>query len=326
MNEQISADPYSGILEQFLQLSSEVKRALMRTHEAPSSHDLIFIGTATAPEIAGVARWLSECGTQPQTALLFRWSDPGTFGEGMINPAVLRYSMKLLLSATGRRPWIGATNESLARALTPVVAQRPEITPSLTFFGRPIASRIRAPGQTRLSVLGASRPNKGNGVIPALIQAIRERNMDARLVVHGCAKPIPFLIRRQLSVSDEVRVIPGRVTNDEFDDLIEASDFVILPYSREVYRTMVSGVFTKVVGAGRPAVVPSGTWMADRVLCGDAAGHVYDGDGAGAIFRALEEVAPRREEYRARALARAASWREEYDGRKLVEQLLELMK
>jgi glycosyltransferase involved in cell wall biosynthesis len=103
-------------------------------------------------------------------------------------------------------------------------------------------------------------------------------------------------------------VVHGALARQEYLHLLAESDVLLLPYGRLPYRQRGSGILAEAVAAGIPVVVPDGTWAAEQVEQGKAAGVVYAGDGPEPIAAALGRCAEEIEPLRARARACAAAW------------------
>jgi glycosyltransferase involved in cell wall biosynthesis len=106
-----------------------------------------------------------------------------------------------------------------------------------------------------------------------------------------------------------VTVVRGPLGRRDYLRLLAESDLLLLPYGRLPYRQRGSGTLAEAVGCGMPVVVPDGTWAAEQVEEGKAAGVIYEGDDAEAIAGALGHCAAAIEPLRALACALAPSWR-----------------
>ena len=59
-------------------------------------------------------------------------------------------------------------------------------------------------------------------------------------------------------------LIDGDLSEDEFYRAICDASCLLIPYDRERYQARSSGLLVQSYLCGRPAIVPSGTWMADQ--------------------------------------------------------------
>jgi glycosyltransferase involved in cell wall biosynthesis len=75
----------------------------------------------------------------------------------------------------------------------------------------------------------------------------------------------------------------------EYSALLMRASLVLIPYSTNWYHSQSSGVFAEAIGAGRPVVVPRGTWMAHQL--GDSGAGVLFAPGDRAdLVRAVREA------------------------------------
>ena len=103
-------------------------------------------------------------------------------------------------------------------------------------------------------VLGAAAPEKRIGPVLRAFAATRQWAPDARLIIAGHVAPLLGLddLLDNFGVRSSTHVV-GRVTDEEFDDAVAASDVGInlrWPTAREV-----SGPWLRFIAAGRPTVI-----------------------------------------------------------------------
>lgn len=79
----------------------------------------------------------------------------------------------------------------------------------------------------------------------------------------------------------EVTLLPRALTPAEYDEVLASADLVLLPYWREIYEARTSGVLPEALGAGRPVICTTGSWMADELALHGAGIEVADHDPAG---------------------------------------------
>jgi len=114
-----------------------------------------------------------------------------------------------------------------------------------------------------------------------------------------------------------VEALHGPLGQEEYARALRGSDLLLAPYDRVPYRQRPSGPVSEAILCGLPVVAPRGTWMAEQVEAGRAAGVVYGdaereraGDGeveaaAGAVLEAMAGL----EALAARARRLAPEWR-----------------
>ena len=128
------------------------------------------------------------------------------------------------------------------------------------------------------------------------VAAVRRMSRDFRLVVAGAPHPDFDLLRMsQLSAGDpRIRLIPRRLTDAEFDELVSLSTAVLLPYRK----ITSSGALLFALARGRSVIASDLPYF--REICApepEAATFFAPGDSAGlarAIERHLEIPEPRR--------------------------------
>ena len=123
-------------------------------------------------------------------------------------------------------------------------------------------------------------------------------------------------------------MIERALTTGEYADLVHSADIILLPYQADVYAARSSGILAEALAAGKPVVVPSGTWMSRQVerVAGNAnsnrtpRGMVYSG-GAQAIAGALRELLVRYDACRAQAVTLSGEWGAHHSPDRLVDLL-----
>lgn len=171
-------------------------------------------------------------------------------------------------------------------------------------------------GPLRIAFVGEARDEKGFAWLPDLIE-----DLAADYVSTG---KVRFLIQANLgdprynplsnAALDRLKCLPkqmaelfgldGPLSPAHYYQLISASHIILVPYDRERYRASSSGTLTEAIAGGRPAVVPSGTWMAAQLP--SAAGEAYDDYASfvAAVRRVIDDYPT----YAARAAACRGPW------------------
>jgi glycosyltransferase involved in cell wall biosynthesis len=166
--------------------------------------------------------------------------------------------------------------------------------------------------------VGVPRPDKAALALPAIVRGALDLRPDLRFVIQlNGARVDPLLAA--LREFPQVSLVEGWLDDGAFLALIRAADMLLLPYRRLRYAERTSGPFTLAAAIGRPAVVPSGTWMADRIARKQAAGIAYKRDAA--IFDALAAAVDRLSLLQAQAVKLAPRWRD-WDGEELLRLIL----
>ena len=162
------------------------------------------------------------------------------------------------------------------------------------------------------SALGPPRYEKGSDLILEAVRLVRSRRPDL---------PIQFVLQWTGTVSDpagqrfepsaELRADPAvtfihhDLTTDAYQQRLEASCGLLLPYRRAQYHARLSGVAIEAFQMGVPCVCIADTWIADS-MAAIGAGVVMPEETADCLAAAMIELAERNQEYRARSHERIA--------------------
>lgn len=193
-------------------------------------------------------------------------------------------------------PWGGAPGVFERLAATPALARRMafytdskglarqyhEMAPNLLFRVLPVpypvpaeypVGRSRQAGPLRLTYVGDARVEKGYDLLPQLMSELGETLLDgrtARLVAQSNAAMSledDVIARARDALkrypATQVELLTHVLAVDEFNTLLSDADIVILPYDAQSYRNRSSGILVQAIAAGKPVVVPSGTWLSD---------------------------------------------------------------
>lgn len=302
------------------QLAAQYTEDLSRSGFKPLETDLLWMPTARAREIAGLAAWLKTLRQRPRIALGFhsviRSLDPGSV-SGLLH----RMAGRLLDEAVGQKRVLAyATNRLLALRLTAALGLTVHAAPLPHFYEKlgpdePLPE-LPAGNGALVGCLGMQREDKRFADLPALLARIHALRPDLRFVVQvGSADLEPSFVA--LEEDPRVRLIRGYLDERAFCALIAACDLLLLSYKPERYMARISGPFVFGAVYGTPSVVPANTWMAERIVVGRAAGLTYDGDDD-ALAQAVARGADDHAGLKAQAAALAGPWRS-WDGRALVK-------
>ena len=119
-----------------------------------------------------------------------------------------------------------------------------------------------------------------------------------------------------------VTLIPERLPDEEYAELLRHVDVVVIPYEGKRYREATSGVFAEALAMGKPVVVTSGTWMAHELRRSGGGTEFADGDAADLAAKVVE-VGKGYEGYARRAEDFSPEWRRFHNSHRLAELLLE---
>ena len=194
---------------------------------------------------------------------------------------------------------------------------------------------LAADGFVRIGYLGDDRGSRGFSMLPHLVaRVIEESDIQARFLIQ-CPNSATGHGDRRQSVSFEalsaltsdtatqrVTLIPERLPDEEYAELLRHVDVVVIPYEGRGYREPTAGVFAEALATGKPVVVTSGTWMAHELRRSGGGTEFADGDAADLVAKVVE-VVKGYAGYARRAEAFSAEWRRFHNSHRLAELLLE---
>jgi glycosyltransferase involved in cell wall biosynthesis len=284
----------------------------------PRASDLLWIPTARAREIAGFADWLLKHAVRPRVVLgfhrLMRPMEPGSV-EGLIH----RLAARRLVEAVGRDHILIYTNHyRVARHMAAAMNFAVHLAPMPLFYDPP-ALGAKPPtlpnGKGPLvACVGVPRPDKSGLPLPDIVREALRRRADLRFViqVNGAENNSALMTLERMP---QVQLVKTWLDDGAFVALIQAADMLLMPYRRDRYAERTSGPFSFAAAYGRPAIVPSGTWMAERIARKQAAGIAYKRDAA--VIDALTVAADRLPALQEQAARLAQRWRA-WDGEALL--------
>jgi len=288
--------------------------------------DRVLMTIATQCEARALAVWLRDLPARrkPWILVLFpsdRWNRGGAAERErqVAELEVLGAEVRALSAADRRRLLLASHTRGLAAELAGIVGAPFAVAPMLE-DPRELAPAAGSPAHPpRIAVLGGARREKGSHRVRAIAAACRRR-AAARFLVQIANETLTAgeLAELEGIAGDSgVEVLRGPLGREEYSRALRESDLLLLPYDRLPYRQRPSGILSEAVLGGLPVVVPRGTWLAEQVETGTAAGVVYgdvagerEGDGeieatAEAVALALADLAA----LRARARSLAHGWR-----------------
>jgi glycosyltransferase involved in cell wall biosynthesis len=240
--------------------------------------------------------------------------EPGSV-EGLVH----RLATNRLIEAVGReRVFPYATNLPLARRLAAAMRLGIYLAPLPHFYGppaAPVAPPPLPPGAGPLiASVGVPRARKLGVPLPDIVRAALSRRPDLRFViqVNEIESNGDLMALEKLR---QVKLVKGWLEDDAFAALIQAAAALLLPYRRDRYAENISSPFAFAAAYGRPAIVPSGTWMAERIARKQAAGVAYKRDEA--VIDAIAVTLDRQAQLLAQASKLAERWRI-WDGKALL--------
>jgi glycosyltransferase involved in cell wall biosynthesis len=145
-----------------------------------------------------------------------------------------------------------------------------------------------------LVYLGNARSSKGFSYLQHLVAAIRPELLSGQWAFEiqanvMFARDDESVIAIPVLRNEPVKLWESELSLDEYSALLVRAALVVIPYSTSWYHSQSSGVFAEAIGAGKPVVVPRGTWMADQLRFTGAGITFAPGDRAD-LVRATREA------------------------------------
>ncbi|MGE0725167.1 MAG: hypothetical protein AB7O45_12375 [Alphaproteobacteria bacterium] len=307
--------PLTIAIERFLRSSRDMASDLAGP-SAPrvGRDDIVLVPTAYPWLMAAIGEWLAAMAVTARPRLVATYHD----GEGLFvgtgsaitfDQAQIAHPIAAIEAAIPRERFlITATNHPLCRRLADLTGRAVGWTPVGNPVERfatdvPAAARGDRPDAPRIAIVGAPRREKGAGGLARLVGAIRARCPEAPIFVQSAGPG------GRIDPGPGVTVHDGELADDAYRAAIVGAAIVVLPYNAVRYRGRVSGVFVDAVAAGCITVAPAGTWMAERIRAGRAAGVSFERDAPAVIAAAVARAIGDLEVLSARAAAIAPRWR-----------------
>ena len=285
----------------------------------PGADDLIIIPYATESEMMGLAKWLHRRQLQhhplPRIAALihrpdYDWQwDPETEAlQGEL--AAFAYASHTLREVGGcARVALLTTNEGLARVLERHIGV-PFLAGCAPIYYPPEGAE--APPRWDFAFLGQMRPEKGSRILSAIVSGYLAAQPKARIAIQcdSPGEPEAFM-DGYAGVAEDPRIdwLMGPQDSATFSETLRGAACILLPCEPARYQLRISGIFAEALGAGRPVVVSSPTWMADMLRQGHGAGMAVRRLTPATFVRGLLQVHEQRDDVLARARDQAAPWR-----------------
>jgi hypothetical protein len=269
--------------------------------------DCVLITVSTQVEAHALTRWLTELPShrKPWVVILFlsdRWNRSGQaeYERQIAEFRKLRAAISSLTAADAHRMILFTLTDKLAAELTGLLGTAVRVAPMPQAYAEPpMAQAAKLPSaRPRVALLGGMRTEKGSYLIPGIIRTCRERVPVDFLVQLANNNLTADEVNRIARIADEpnAAVIDRSMTRPEYYSAVASADFGLFPYEVIAYRQRTSGVFADMVTFGKPAVAPRGTWLAEQIDAGRAAGTIFDDlepdSIADAIARCTSELEP----------------------------------
>jgi glycosyltransferase involved in cell wall biosynthesis len=298
--------------------------ALAAERRAATPPDVVIFPWADPELMHGVADWLASLHPAARPGLVFHFvhPEPSWTLDDRREQATgdlrefRRGAARIKSLATGAGLAFTAVDPRLCRliAVAGEIECLPSPLPKLYPSKAELAamSRDRPRGRTTISLLGGLRAEKGEALYADIIAGIGADVPGAAFFVQMSDQPRAKALAESLrGRSDQVRVLigVGPLAHNDYLRRLATSDLVLLPYMGPNYAMRPSGIFAEAAACGVPVAAPAGTWMADRLAEGWAAGEVFETANVADITAAVVRALARLPQLRAEAAETCDRWR-----------------
>jgi hypothetical protein len=310
-----------GHIRRFLLAAWSFRCALRRGNVHPD--DILLLPCARPAEMLGVAMAFRRGKVQPGAVVLNFMLDDFKFVTK--SPSLVQFlywfalaclRLRLALSVLRTRLVLTCASGSLARSISRTCHAEVAIYPMIKSY--PAPSARHGERSCTIGVLGALRGDKGEALLPGLLDACARLFPSSRIVVQ-----LPdSLAEPAVNWPPNVEVLAIGLDRKQYFELLNRTDLVVLPYDARTFGAKSSGVFAEAVACGRATVVPAGTWMAEMLQSGRGAGVVFGHFSVESIVDAIEQAVADLDRLRILAGEALGPWRATQSVGAYVDRLL----
>ncbi len=191
-----------------------------------------------------------------------------------------------------------------------------------------IRLRSRQDGKVMVAFLGNQRTCKGYHLIPEIAKLLQQRSVPARLLVHNGDTeddPVSRELRAMAAAHPDFAFEHRPAGGAYWQELLDRSDLIVLPYEPLRYRASYSAVAVEAVSTAIPIVVPAGTTMETLSQSCRSGAVTFAEWNATAVVNAIQQAVADFENRADLARSGAESWRQANGAERFAERLLELV-
>ncbi len=334
-------DPICGWLNAFHVVAEITREDLSRIDDI-GPDDVMYFSSALPAQLFALAQWMGAMPRDRLPLVVVEFGiDPGVdvqqSAEGLVyNVRDPRADARVLLyrSAAARippaiAPWLQMItfDQASSASFCAVLNRHVGVLPTPHVATGPRRSRSGKRPIT-VAVLGNQRPEKGYQFMPEVARSLLQSNADIRILCHNAN---PDMMREtQEDLHDIAAKNPGLVMDerlaggDVWQQLLDASDLIILPYASPRFAISYSAVAVEAIANAIPLVVPAGTSMARLVQEFGGAGTTFDRPEPSSIIDATQRALDRFDQLATSAHTGSGLWELIHGPRNLVDAVLAL--
>ena len=300
------------------------------------AEDCVMITVSTQLEAHALVAWMRRQapGRLPWVAVLIisdRWntSTRQEYERQAAEFALLRAALAEQAPEQAHKLLLFTLTQELAEELRDLLGRSPAVvTMPLEYRATRAEAWSPALGRPpRLALLGGNRREKGSHRLPGILAACEARGLALEYVVQVFNNSLDAGDAAELAQAVEgksrMHVIDVAMPMEQYHQALDSADLALFPYEVVPYRKRTSGVFGEAVAYGKPVLATAGTWMAQQIEAGRAAGAVFAQPTPEAVSDVVARCLDELPALQARARALASAWREDNGIPGFVQQLLD---
>lgn len=180
-------------------------------------------------------------------------------------------------------------------------------------------------GRMTVGFLGHQRAEKGVNLLPDIVRGLRQAGCNAQILIHDGNPADRPIIRKTREVADKdplIRFLHQPANPSMWQDLLDRTDLLVLPYEPNRYRASYSALAVEAVSAGIPMVVPDGTTMESLAIEYQGRATTFDSWQADAVCQAVLRAVASFESLSALAFSGAGVWEKRNGAKRFADRLL----
>ena len=287
-DSMVDTNPISAEQSEFTQLAHHFGSALdAHLPKEFSSSDIIYVPYARQNEAHGIALWLRSIPTdkRPKIVLFcyrpeFRWSlnHERTRFEG--NFTYWRAVGKELIDLVGRQNILLATTDDRLSATLHTASGLPALTVKMPTLYPLDPSELETQARDiDISILGTFRPERGSQLLVDILRLVDLSSPGLKYLVQVQDASDFENLKKILSghqFQGNLEVVIGHPDQKQYIRQMARCKLACLPYAPARYATRSSGVLSECAAYGIPMIIPSNTWLSDRLDAGEVSALTFE--------------------------------------------------